>query len=154
MSRSSCGCVTEWNCLPSNMSHVLKRVHDVLIEFTVNTNLPFRTAKSFQLLEILKNPTIVKLLFAFKGNNAGFLPSKCHNGSRQLIAKTSRPQSESSVLYSLHILHGKHQTHHDSRHWPRLCTGRVSDSHLHCYKPQLCCEGLWSFPIAFLLQLH
>ena len=35
---------------------------------------------------------------------------------------------ESSVLYSLHILHSKQQTHHDSWHWPRLCTGSVSDS--------------------------
>ena len=37
--------------------------------------------------------------------------------------KTSLPQSESSLLYSLHILHGKQQTHHNRRHWLRLCTG-------------------------------
>ena len=89
VSRLSLGCVTERNCLPSNMSHVLARVRDVLIEFTVNTNLPFRTAKSFQLLEIWTNPTIREAAF------------------RNLA-----------------------QTHHDSRHWPRLCTGSVSrDSH-------------------------
>ena len=65
--RSSCGCVTERNCLPSNMSHVLARVRDVLIEFTVNTNLPFRTAKSFQLLEIWTNPTIREAAFRSLG---------------------------------------------------------------------------------------
>ena len=89
VSRLSRGCVTERNWLPSNMSHVFARVRDVLIEFTVNTNLPFCTAKSFQLLEIWTNPTIREAAF------------------RSLA-----------------------QTHHDSRHWPRLCTGSVSrDSH-------------------------
>ena len=67
VSRSSCGCVTERNCLPSNMSHVLARVRDVLIEFTVNTNLPFSTAKSFQLLEIWTNPTIREAAFRSLG---------------------------------------------------------------------------------------
>ena len=67
VSRSSRGCVTERNCLPSNMSHVLARVRDVLIEFTVNTNLPFRTAKSFQLLEIWTNPTIREAAFRSPG---------------------------------------------------------------------------------------
>ena len=85
VSRLSRGCVTERNWLPSNMSHVFARVRDVLIEFTVNTNLPFGTAKSFQLLEIWTNPTIREAAF-------------------RILA----------------------QTHHDSRHWPRLCTGSVS----------------------------
>ena len=67
VSRSSCGCVTERNCLPMNMSHVLARVRDVLIEFTVSTNLPFRTAKSFQLLEIWTNPTIREAAFRSLG---------------------------------------------------------------------------------------
>ena len=70
MSRLSCGCVTEWNCLPSNMSHVLARVRDVLIEFTVNTNLPFRTTKSFQLLKIWTNPKIREAAFRSLTNSS------------------------------------------------------------------------------------
>ena len=128
VSRPSCGCVTERNCLPSSMSHVLARVRDVLIEFTVNTNLPFRTAKSFQLLEIWTNPTIREAAFHSPRNNGRLLPSIMP----YTIETVWLPQdhmSESSVLYSLHVLHSKQQTHHDSRHWPRLCTGSVSDSH-------------------------
>ena len=106
VSRLSRGCVTERNWLPSNMSHVFARVRDVLIEFTVNTNLPFCTTKSFQLLEIWTNPTIREAAF------------------RSLA-----------------------QTHHDSRHWPRLCTWefepRFSPASNHS-----CCEGLLSFPIS------
>ena len=63
----------------------------------------------------------------------GIAHDSCHlNAIRSRQFERLEPQdcmSESSVLYSLHILHSKQQTHHDSRHWPRLCTGSVSDSH-------------------------
>ena len=109
----------------TNMSHVLARVVDVMIVFTVNTNLPFRTATSF--LEIWTNPTIHEATFAVWGNNAGLLPSINAIRSRQFdCLKPQDHMSESSVLYSLHILHSKQQTHHDSRHWSRLSTGSAT----------------------------
>ena len=72
----------------------------------------------------------VKPLFAVSGNNARLLPSIMpYTIETVWLPKPQDHMSESSVLYSLHVLHSKQQTHHDSRHWPRLCTGSVSDSH-------------------------
>ena len=112
------------NCLPSNMSHVLARIHDVLIEFTVNTNLPFRTAKSFKLLEIWTNPTIMKSLFAVSGNNTRLLPSKCH----KLTIETSRPHVRK--FSSLLVAYTRWQTTHSSRQstLTEICTGKCQRS--------------------------
>ena len=113
-----------------------------LIEFTVNTNAPFRTAKSFQLLEIWTNPMIREAAFRSLG---GITHDSCRlNAIRTRQFDCHKPQdhmSDSSVLYWLHILHSKQKTHHDSRrHWPKLCAGeceRFSPASNHS-----CCEGL------------
>ena len=53
--------------LVTNMSHVFAHVRHVFIEFDVNTNLPFCTAKPFQLLGIWTNLPICEAAFRSRG---------------------------------------------------------------------------------------
>ena len=162
MSRSSNGCVTERNCLPSNRSYVLKRIRDVLIEFTVNTNLPFRTAKSFQLLEIWINDRWSRSRFS---HSRGIMQDSCclnairaSPRSRQLTA--IKPQDHSQkVQFSTHCIYSMANS--------KLITtvnidqdcaqGSVSDSHPRCYTTAVLwgvviisnCVNLWLPPWKF-----
>ena len=65
----------------------------------------------------------VKPFSAVSGNSIRLLPStKCHTIKTVWLPKTSTPHvgKFSSLLIAYT---SKQQTHHDSRHWPRLCTG-------------------------------